>query len=217
VTFVDDDDVPFDDLVSYLVRARLTSGADVVAAGARFFRGDGPPVAGPCDVVRIPLGQPRELGLLSNQYGAQTCLWSRDLLEQLGGFATARDIFEDWELLVRATLAGASIVGTPEPLWWFRQTPGGRYSTDPRANRRPAVRSVAHLAGASLPDGFRLLPLLAAGGYDELEDVVRLAKPRHRRLLSRAGLRVRRAREVRAQQGMSAVVRQVLRSLSRGR
>jgi hypothetical protein len=217
VTFVDDDDVPFDDLVSYLVRSRLASGADVVAAGARFFRGDGPPVAGPSDVVRIPLGQPRELGLLSNQYGAQTSLWSRDLLEQLGGFATARDIFEDWELLVRATLAGASIVGTPDPLWWFRQTPGGRYSADPRANRRPAVRSVARLAGASLPDGFRLLPLLAAGAYDELEDRARLAKPRHRRVLDRTALRLRKAREVRAQQGMSAVVSQVLRFISRSR
>lgn len=217
VTFLDDDDVPFDDLVSYLVRARATSGADVVAAGARLFRGDGRPVAGPSDVVRIPLGQPRELGFLSNQYGAQTCLWSRDLLDRLGGFSTVRDIFEDWELLVRATLSGASIVGTPDPLWWFRQTAGGRYSADPLANRGAAVRSVARLAGEALPDGFGLLPLLATGAYDELDDRARRAKPRYRRFLGRVGMRVRRAREVRAQQGMSAVVSEARRVLLRGR
>jgi Glycosyl transferase family 2 len=215
VTFVDDDDVPFDDLVSYLARSRLASGADVVAAGARFFRGDGPAVAGPSDVVRIPLGQPRELGLLSNQYGAQTCLWSRELLEQLGGFSTARGILEDWELLVRATLAGALIVGTPDPLWWFRQTPGGRYSANPRAIRRPAVWSVARVASGPLPDGLKLLPLLATGAYDELEERARLEKSRHRRLIGRTRMRLRRAREVRAQQGTSALVGHVLRYIVR--
>ena len=217
VVFLDDDDVPFDEFVSTLVHGRAASGADVVAAGARLFRGDGEPAPRRGDFIHLPLGEPRELGLISNQFGGPACLWPRTLLDRLGGFRGIPRGFEDWELLARASLSGARVVGTPEPLYWYRQTPGSVYSADPHANVHDAVAALAALHAERLPDGSRLLPLLAAGAYSELERHSRDATPRHRRIAARGRLLVRRTREVRAGEGVAGVLRRAVRFVRRGR
>lgn len=52
----------------------------------------------------------------------------RALLDRVGGFRHAATTQEDGELLARATLAGASIIGVPEALYWCRNSPNSRYA-----------------------------------------------------------------------------------------
>jgi hypothetical protein len=209
VVFVDDDDVPFDDMVETLWNARSRSGADYVVGGARFFRGDGEPTARRGDVVRISLCNPHELGLLSNQYGGPVNLWSRELLERLEGFASVP--LEEWDLLARAVLVGARATTPPDPVYWYRQTPGGMYSSDPLAFRDAGIAQLSARFGERLPRELRLLPLLAAGGYAELERRGRRTRPRLETLGARGRLLLRRAAEVHEDGGWPAVARRAAR------
>jgi hypothetical protein len=169
VVFLDDDDVAFDELVATLVGARRRAGADVVVAGARTFEGDGSPQPRPGDRVTISLCQPAELTLLGNHSGGPTCLWTRALLERLDGFRPTPRVVEDWHILVRATLAGARITTPPDPLWWYRRTPTSMFSSDPYGALDAALPAMAELIAPTLPEHARLLPLLTAGAYRELE------------------------------------------------
>ena len=213
VTFIDDDDVPFDDMTATLWRARENSGADVAVGGVRFFRGDGLPGPRRGDVVRIPLCDPHELGLISNQYGGPVALWPRTLLATLGGFRSSP--VEDWLLLARASVHGARMTAPPDPVYWYRQTAAGRHSSDPAKMRDDGVPQLADMFAERLPDDLRLLPLLAAGAYAELERRARANRPRTRALHSRLRLLARRSREVQADEGAPAVARDALRFLGR--
>jgi len=209
VLFLDDDDLAFPELVATLARARAVSGADIAVAGARFFRDPRTPVARRGDIVRISLCEPRELGIISNQYGGPVNLWPRTLLEQLGGFATMPT--EDWDLLARATYAGARITTLPDPLYWYRQTPDSMYSADPAAFRDAGLVARAERVAAQLPEEWRLLPQLAAGGYSELERRQTAARPGWRSAVRRGQLLATRAREVRADEGIAGVGREAFR------
>jgi glycosyltransferase involved in cell wall biosynthesis len=209
VLFIDDDDVAFDELVATLVRARSVSGADVAVAGARFFRGDAAPTPHRGDVVRISLCEPRELGLISNQYGGPVNLWPRDLLNRLGGFNSMPT--EDWDLLARATYAGARLTTPPDPLYWYRQTAGSMYSADPFAFRAAGLVARVEPVAELLPEEWRLLPHLAAGAYGELEGRQRAARPRWRAAVDRGRLLAKRAVEVRDDEGISGVGRSAVR------
>jgi Glycosyl transferase family 2 len=209
VAFIDDDDVPFDELIETLWRARVTSGSDIVVAGARFFRGDGPPTEHRGDVIRISLCEPRELGLISNQYGGPVNLWPRNLLEELGGFASVPN--EDWDLLARATFYGARISTPPDPLYWYRQTPGSMYSADPAAFRDAGVPSLSERFAAHLPAELRLVPQLAAGAYSELERRKRAERSSVATLKSRVSLMAARTRQVWEQDGAGGVAKGVAR------
>jgi GT2 family glycosyltransferase len=188
VLFVDDDDVPFENLAEVLVRGISSSGADVVAAGARVFRSEAVPDPYPGDKVTIPFGEPREFGLLGNHFGPQTCLWRRSAFEEVGGF---RDVFvEDWDILARAALRGARIVGTPEPLYWYRVAPAGRFTGATLERRLEARSAIAEAYAEHLPDGMRLLPLLVAAAYGQVESHERDTQP-PRSMIRRAASRAR--------------------------
>lgn len=205
VTFIDDDDVAFDHFVETLWRARVVSGADVAVGGARFFHGDGAPSAHRGDVVRISLCHPHELGLISNQYGGPVNLWPRALLEQLGGFHA--EAGEDWDLLARATFAGASIVTPPDPVYWYRQTPGSMYSADPAAFRDAGVPFISARFADQLPRELKLVPQLAAGAYSELERRGRAQRTRVEAARERARLLARRTAQVWSDEGAMGVAR----------
>ena len=207
VLFIDDDDVPFDGLVETLWRARVVSGADVAVAGARLFHGEGTPTAHRGDVIRVSLCEPRELGLISNQFGGPVNLWSRKLLKELGGFASAPN--EDWDLLARATLAGASITTSPRPLYWYRQTPGSMYSSNPAAVRDAGVPAVSAHFAQRLPADLKLVPQLAAGAYSELERRGRVSRSRFGVLIGRARVLARRTGQVWEDEGAVGVARGV--------
>lgn len=216
VLFVDDDDIPFDDLVSTLVRARTVSGSDVVASGARYFRADALPTPHPEDVIKLYLGRPYEVGLLSNQYGGPVVLWPRRVLDRIGGFADVT-VLEDWEILARATRAGARVAALPEPRYWYRLTrdslfSSGKFQAD---ERNEGLEAVARVYAAALPDGLRLVPRLALGAYEELEQRRRAAQPRGHALAVRTRSLARHARRVQAEKGVLAVIRGALRSAGR--
>jgi hypothetical protein len=177
VTFIDDDDVPFDDMLERLWRARTASGTDVAVGGARLFRGDGEPTPQEDDVIRIPLCDPHELGLISNQYGGPVALWPRTLLGDLEGFTLSP--VEDWLLLARAAQRGVRLTAPPDPVHWYRQTATGRHSADPVKMRDSGVSQLAAAFAERLPEDLRLLPLIAAGAYAELE---RRRRPKPSRL-----------------------------------
>jgi hypothetical protein len=161
------------------------------------------------DIVRISLCDPRELGVISNQFGGPVNLWPRTILERLGGYTPTPA--EEWDLLARATLAGTQLTTSPDPLYWYRQTRGGMYSADPFAVRDAGVWARAERFAEGLPSELRLLPHLASGAYNELERRKRAARPRWRLAVDRGRLLTRRAREVRADEGLSAVGREVVR------
>jgi GT2 family glycosyltransferase len=186
--FVDDDDVPYDSLVEVLARGWAVADVDVVVAGSRVFRGEGAPTPTQGDKITISFGNARELGLLGNHFGT-CCLWSRETFEQLGGYRDA--VYEDWEVLARASLRGVRIAGTPDPVYWYRITSGSRFSGASQAKKRETGRAaIAELYGKRLPDGMRLLPHLTAGAYAELERLAQQA-PRRRPRARVAGLRRR--------------------------
>jgi hypothetical protein len=210
VAFVDDDDVLFPEALEVLARSCLLSGADVVTSGSRSFSGDAAPRARDGDVIGLHLGEPYELGLLTNYYGGVTSLWSRPLLEQLGGFRGGT-LVEDWELLARAALSGARVVSVPDAVFWYRLTPQGRYSADPLANRPKDLIALAEAHASQLPAQLRLLPLLAVGAYEELERQRVAAQPWRRRSAARARLLLERARDVTTEEGASAAIKRTLR------
>jgi GT2 family glycosyltransferase len=178
--FVDDDDVPYEDLVEVLAHGWAAAGVDVVAAGSRVFRGEGAPAPTPGDKITISFGNARELGLLGNHFGT-CCLWSRATFDDVGGY---RDVFyEDWELLARASLRGVRIAGTPDPLYWYRIASGSRFSGASEAKKETGRAAIAELYGAELSDGMRLLPQLVTGAYAQLDREVRQAPAGPRRSL----------------------------------
>jgi hypothetical protein len=122
---------------------------------------------------------------------------------------------EDWLLLARANLQGARLAAPPDPVFWYRQTAAGRHSPDPTKMRDAGVRQLADVFAERLPNDLRLLPLLAAGAYGELERRARAKRPRTFVLRSRARVLTRRAREVQADQGTPAAARDALRFLMR--
>jgi glycosyltransferase involved in cell wall biosynthesis len=216
VVFVDDDDIPYDDLVGTLVRARSVSGSDVVVSGARYFRADASPIPHDDDVIKLYLGRPYEVGLLSNQYGGPVALWSRQLLDRIGGFANVT-VLEDWEILARATRTGARVAALPEPRYWYRLTRDSLFSSGKfrTVERNEGLEAVARVYADALPDGLRLVPRLALGAYEELEHRRRAAEPRRRALAVRTRALVRHARRMRADQGALAALRAGLRFVGR--
>jgi glycosyltransferase involved in cell wall biosynthesis len=217
VLFVDDDDIPFDDLVRTLVRAGAVSGSDIVVSGARHFRAESLPVPHATDVIKLYLGRPRELGLLSNQYGGPVALWRRATLEQIGGFAEL-PLLEDWEALARATAVGARVAAVPEPHYWYRLGRGSMFTsgTFRTEERDQGLDAIASAYASQLPADLRLLPRVALGAYEELDRRHRVAAPGRRAALIRLRALVREARKVHAEQGPYAVFRRALRYAARG-
>jgi glycosyltransferase involved in cell wall biosynthesis len=216
VAFVDDDDVLFPGSLETLVRAHLAADADVVAAGARRFYGEGRPNPRDDDAIALFLGDPYELGLLGNYCGPSTCLWRREALERVGGFRGGTSS-EDWEILLRAGLSGARVVALPDAAFWYRRTPGSRFGSDAYAYRDRSLAAVAELVAGDMPAAFRWLPLLAAGAYEELERNRMAAKPWTTVARRRARLLAHRTRQVREEEGLREVARRAARLLARRR
>jgi hypothetical protein len=155
------------------------------------------------------LCEPRELGLISNQYGGPVNLWPRSLLERLGGFHAHAG--EDWDILARASFAGASIVTPPDPVYWYRQTPGSMYSADPAAFRDAGVPFISARYADQLPPELKLVPHMAAGAYSELERRGRAGRSRVEIARQRARLLARRTAQVWSDEGATGVARGVAR------
>ena len=149
VVFLEEEDVPDDDLLSTLIQTRRTTQADVVTCGLRLVddRGD--------RMLHFFSGEPAGLGAVGNQYG-NVALLSR---ERLGDFTDLqpppRD--QDWPLLAGLAGSGARIVSVPVALV-ERRTHPGTVEDDP-VGALVVIRQLEH----ALPEPLAGAARLAAG------------------------------------------------------
>jgi glycosyltransferase involved in cell wall biosynthesis len=148
VVFLDEHDVPAEELVGTLVSAQAASGADVVTCGVYVLDDD---VGG---TVHLFSGEPGGLGVLANGYG-NTALIRRSLLD--GAAPTGDSADADWPLLARLSASGARVVSVPAALVTRTARPG-------TLERQPsdALLVVQELERA-LPESLQSLARLAAG------------------------------------------------------
>jgi hypothetical protein len=128
IVFLDDDNVPFPNMIETFRRAAGASKADVVTCQMQFFRD-------PCNEPDLndlftserwafPAG-PAALGLIQNCFGDATAIYRRELFDTIGYFHEIYGVtHEDWELHLRWALAGCKMLSLPLPLFWYRVAPG---------------------------------------------------------------------------------------------
>jgi hypothetical protein len=179
VVFLDDEDLPDEELLETLLRAQAASGADVVSCGLRLENEQGG------HTLHFFSGEPQGLGLMSNAYGG-VALVRRSLLTDPSGPSSA-EADADWHLLAGLSASGARMVSVPLPLVTRRARPGSLERTP-----GDGLLAVQELEQA-LPHPLRSLARLAAG----LATSVHAAPAEEREgLLRRALRRVRAVRSI---------------------
>lgn len=121
--FLDDDDIALPNLVSTLVTAAETTGADIVNClylymnEARRHEAHGSPELFREKISHIVGGGPLAATPFDNVFGGATALIRRTALDRLGGYTEAYGVgFEDFELYTKAAQAGMRIEVCPLPL-----------------------------------------------------------------------------------------------------
>jgi len=144
VVFLDEDDVPDNELLKTLLQAQRATQADVVTCGLRLEHG-----------VHFFAGDPGGLGAIANAYG-NVALFRRAVLDDLtASRPAARD--PDWPLLAGLASSGARIVSVPVALVERKAEPGS-VESDPTG----ALLVVQQLEQA-LPDPLRGAARLVTG------------------------------------------------------
>lgn len=121
--FMDDDNVARPQMISRFVQAAVSTPADLVTAMFDVFYGDSTPTDCTPVIERfLPAGDIVSFSVVANSIGDSNSLIRRGLYTQLGGFTEDYGIgHEDFELYLRAVLAGAKVSVVPEPLFWYRR------------------------------------------------------------------------------------------------
>ncbi len=141
--FFDDDNVARPHMISRFVAGVLRSAADLAVCAFDVFSGTGSPETSEAEERFLPLGGIVSYSSLSNHIGDTTSLVRRSLFERLGGFTEDYGVgHEDFELYLKAVLAGARIAVLPDALFWYRRIPqeGIQRGTDNAANRARSLR-----------------------------------------------------------------------------
>jgi len=185
VLFHDDDNVAMPTQIERLVAAARYSGAAIITSAFATFEGDWPPEGdspSPDTPVTPFLGGALALGLFENCYGDAQALVRRDVLESVGGFSEDFGVgHEDSEFFARTALAGHEVLSLPEPLFWYRVSPGSmlRSRPDPETDMRRGARAYTD----RLPPVLRPVLLAALAFASRMEAVQRLAAHERRRRL----------------------------------
>ncbi|MBB4265248.1 glycosyltransferase family 2 protein [Roseospira visakhapatnamensis] len=150
VLILDDDNQCPPNALATFTRAAATGAADVWTCWAALFHGDRPPPDPDGGPVYRPLGPVPGLAGRANILGDANLMIRRDAFFRLSGFdpdpATGA---EDWDLLVRALLAGVPQAVIPRVLLWKRHAPNGIGATmDPD---RARARVLGRLRAARIP------------------------------------------------------------------
>ncbi|GGC50917.1 glycosyltransferase [Chelatococcus reniformis] len=145
IILLDDDDIAFPNLVETLLRASRCSGADIVTAQMqRFEQTDGPP--DPAELIygeRCAFsGGPVALGLFRNCFGDAAAIFRRPVLDLAGLHEQPGGTHADWQLHLRAVLAGARLLSLQIPLLWQRTDPDGKIATTDAYENWRAVASL---------------------------------------------------------------------------
>lgn len=177
--FFDDDNIARPDMLSQFVCATQHSRAEMIVSIFDTFDADiDPRFEGKSKNVFLPLGGILSYSCLTNVISDTTALISKRLFEQLGGFTEDYGVgHEDFELWLKAVLAGVPIAILPESLFWYRWFPeqGVQRGTNIAANRMRSFRPFLTHASADIAE----LAAMAHGavlGKDSSEDRI-LAAP----------------------------------------
>lgn len=224
VLFIDDDNVARPNMISLFMHAAVSSGADLVTAVFDVFSGERAPTSLTPVIERfLPVGDIVSFSVVANAIGDANALIRRSVFKRLGGFSEDYGLgHEDFELYLRAVLAGVKVCVVPEPLFWYRRNGASMLSaTHAAANHMRSFRPFMDALPAPLAElailayacvqGNRVIALttwsesavlstedqqrLRAGDPDATETVVLLAK-------------------VLVQQGQSTLAKQLLADLS---
>jgi O-antigen biosynthesis protein len=171
VAFVDDDDLVSPMYVSSMVRALVRTGADVVTMAIHGVAagGDGTMAEDAADALWVFLGDAPHLDTMFNTVGGAAALYRRSALAELGGFFTHKGIgHEDWDMLIRCSLAGKRVVSIPEAHYTYRIRPQSMLrTTSTWANMQPVFRSFEE----HLPPPLRPWAALTRGQQDLIDDL----------------------------------------------
>ncbi|MEW9806754.1 glycosyltransferase [Mesorhizobium marinum] len=126
--FMDDDNCARPDELSKLVSVAVRLDAEVVTPFYHGFEDEEDVARDRPTVCYAPVGGDLAFAVFSPALGDANALYSTDLFRRIGGFSEDYGItHEDWELHIRADLAGARRVTLPLPLFWYRIDQGGMY------------------------------------------------------------------------------------------
>jgi len=170
--FCDADNRPHRTMVERLATALLRTGADIVTCGFTAYRASAAGAWNTTAEFRFsPIGDAPELAVLENFIGDVNFIVRRTAFTDVGGFDPANaEASEDWELLLRAVLAGLRLATLPESVFDYRIAAASHA-------RRHAPRGGAEAVWADLPevDRARYLRLIrsARGTFERLPDLER--------------------------------------------
>lgn len=126
VLFLDDDDVLQPYALAYCLQAQQLQQCDVVTMAFSYFSGaDSPDFANtPGMLIHFHSDQDWVSALTYNCIGGITAMYRTELLRQYGRFECGRYAGEeDWQLLLKLSIAGCRFYNIPLPLLWYRNTP----------------------------------------------------------------------------------------------
>ena len=103
------------------------------------------------------------LGLFQNAFGDASSIYRRDALRKVGGFHEEYGVtHEDWELHLRASLAGLKHAYIPDPVFWYRASADSMIrTTDTYSNDQRQIKAWED----NLPRAYRLLPHFVFGMF----------------------------------------------------
>lgn len=123
--FFDDDNVAMPDMLAKCAIAARKRKDGFISLMFNVFEGDGEPSPGNQKEVFLPVGDILAYSALNNAISDATCLIHKKTFERLHGFTEDYGIgHEDFELLLRAILAGENCAILPEPVFWYRRQAG---------------------------------------------------------------------------------------------
>jgi GT2 family glycosyltransferase/glycosyltransferase involved in cell wall biosynthesis len=155
IVFLDDDNIPFPNMVEVFRRAAHHSETDIVTCQMQFFHDP----SGEPDFQELITGQrwafsggPVALGVIQNCFGDATAIYKREVFERIGYFHEIPGVtLEDWQLHLRARLEGLSLLSLPLPLFWYRVTPDSMSkTTSVYANMRAVASTIQQTMPRSL-------------------------------------------------------------------
>jgi GT2 family glycosyltransferase len=187
VIVLDDDNVPYPDMVRMLRLAAHASGADIVTCAIRQFHDqpEAPDPASPAKSLEHHFSAgPLLAGIVDNCFGDVSGIYRRDVFDRVGGFHEAYGVtLEDWQMHFRAVAAGGTLLSLPISLLWYRVRPESMLRrTRPYANFRliaSATQQVSDRALAPLADYLMGSRAELARRQAEIERLARSLKELH--------------------------------------
>lgn len=157
--FMDDDNVAKPNEVEVLLAVQARTDADVLVCGLDRFYGDAPDAHLTSKIYRwLPTSGDLNQALLMSPIGDTNALLRKSTFLELGGFDENPEYaWEDFDLYLRAILAGKNFQTCPEALCWYRKHSENRTLELPvPATLRHRLKTLPRIAGQDLRPYFSL-------------------------------------------------------------